>query len=86
MRTEYALLAHYDGLPIIPVERICEDFFHHLTPTKFLTKVRDGSIRLPLMKMEASQKSAKGVHVDDLAAYLDAQRAEAKREFDQLYG
>lgn len=86
MKTAYLLLARYDGLPIISVEDVCRDFFQHLTPVKFLRKVADGAIRLPLIRMEASQKSAKGVHVDDLAAYLDAQRAEAQREYDQLHG
>jgi len=86
MKTAYLLLARYDGLPIISVEEVCRDFFRHLTPVKFLRKVADGSIHLPLIRMEASQKSAKGVYVDDLAAYLDAQRAEALREYDQLHG
>jgi hypothetical protein len=34
--------------------------------------------------MEASQKAAKGVHLTDLAAYLDERRAAAVKECQQL--
>ncbi|APX23877.1 Pyocin activator protein PrtN [Salipiger profundus] len=36
--------------------------------------------------MEASQKCAKGVHIDDLAEYLDKRRAAAVKECLQLQG
>jgi len=34
--------------------------------------------------MEPSQKSAKGIHITDLAAYLDLQRDAAVKELNQL--
>jgi hypothetical protein len=34
--------------------------------------------------MEGSQTSAKGVHINDLAAYLDKQTAAARKECEQL--
>jgi hypothetical protein len=34
--------------------------------------------------MEASQKAAKGVHLSDLAAYLDERRAAAIKECEQM--
>jgi Pyocin activator protein PrtN len=53
--------------------------FPHLTPTKLVQKISAGEIAIPLVRIESSQKSAKGVHLADLAEYLDA-RAEAARK------
>lgn len=86
MDTLWMLAGKYKGMPVIPVELIVSDYFRHLTPPKFLRKIADGDIKLPLMRMEDSQKSAKGVHVHDLAAYIDTRREEALREFNQLHG
>lgn len=86
MDTLWMLAGKYKGMPVVPVDTVVNDYFHHLTPTKFLRKVADGDIKLPLMRMERSQKSAKGVHVQDLAAYIDERRAEALRECEQLHG
>jgi hypothetical protein len=84
MNTAFLLMAQYNGLAIIPAETVCRDYFSHLTVEKFLRKVANGEIKLPLVRMEASQKSAKGVHLQDLANYLDACRAAAIRELKAL--
>jgi hypothetical protein len=84
MNTAFLLMARYDGLPIIPVEVVCKDYFAHLTVEKFLRKVLAGEISLPIVRSEASQKCAKGVHINDLAAYLDKQREAALKECAQL--
>lgn len=86
MNTAFLLMAKYEGTPIIPAQKVCDDFFPHLTLVKFLRKVSDGHIPLPIVRIEASQKSAKGVHLQDLAQYLDQRRDEAQREFKQMYG
>ncbi|MBN9135848.1 MAG: pyocin activator PrtN family protein, partial [Phyllobacterium sp.] len=52
----------------------------------FLRKVSLGEIVLPLLRLESSQRSARGVHLQDFADYLDARRAEALREYKQLHG
>ena len=83
--TEWMLIARYQGMPIIPVEHLCRDFFQHLTPAKLLRSVSDGKLDLPIIRMTISQKAAKGVHVSDLAAYLDARHAEALRDNAALY-
>jgi hypothetical protein len=49
-------------------------------------KIALGEIALPLVRIEKSQKSAKGVHIQDLADYIDARRAEARKECEQLSG
>ena len=44
-----------------------------------------GEIDLPVMRLGAnSQKANLGVHLEDLAAYIDRQREAAIREQDQL--
>lgn len=80
MKTAFMLLARYDGLPIIPIETICADYFSHLTPEKFMRKVALREIDLPVVRMEESKRSARGVHVNDLAAFLDRQTEAARRE------
>ncbi|MGU3401551.1 pyocin activator PrtN family protein [Brucellaceae bacterium D45D] len=85
MNTSFLLMAQYSGKAIIPVYDICRDYFPHLTPDKFVRKVTNGDIKIPLVRIEQSQKAAKGVHIDDLATYLDERRAAAVREFNQFH-
>ncbi|HDR9165766.1 MULTISPECIES: pyocin activator PrtN family protein [Burkholderia] len=86
MKTAFLLLAQYDGQAVIPIDDVCRDYFAPLTVATLLRKVGAGEIRLPVVRMEKSQKGAKGVHVEDLAAYIDARRAAAVKECDQLCG
>jgi hypothetical protein len=85
MNTMFLLMAQYSGAAIIPVTAVCRDYFSHLTVEQFVRKVSAGEIRIPLVRMEASQKAAKGVHLADLAAYLDERRAAAVKECQQLH-
>ncbi|WP_031246675.1 MULTISPECIES: pyocin activator PrtN family protein [unclassified Mesorhizobium] len=80
MNTLFLLMAQYEGRVIVPAETVCKDYFPHLTLTKFLRKVSIGEIELPLTRAERSQKSAKGVHLQDLASYLDKRREIALSE------
>ena len=84
MNTAFLLMAQYDGRAVIPVAEVCRDYFSHLTPEKFLRKVGAGEIAIPLVRMETSQKSAKGVHLQDLAEWIDKRRAAAVREAQDL--
>ncbi|UVL00480.1 pyocin activator PrtN family protein [Pseudomonas sp. B21-048] len=86
MKTLFVLMAQYNGQVVIPLDRVCKDYFTHLTTDMFHRKVMAGQIRIPITRMEASQKSAKGVHITDLAEYLDVQRAAAIKESNQLTG
>jgi hypothetical protein len=86
MNTAFLLMAQYNGMAIIPLERVCADYFSHLTPEKMKMKVAAGEIDLLLVKMESSQKSARGVHLNDLAAYLDEQHSKARSEHNKLMG
>jgi len=80
MNTTFLLMARYDALPVIPAEIVCRDFFAPLSLPKFMVKVSSGEIKLPLVRMEISQKGAKGVALTDLAAFIDARREAARRE------
>ncbi|NIE67432.1 pyocin activator PrtN family protein [Burkholderia sp. Ax-1719] len=84
MNTTFLLLAQYGATAIIPLETVCRDYFAPLTPPTLLRKISGGEIRLPLVRMESSQKGAKGVHVEDLARYIDERRAAAVKECAQL--
>lgn len=57
----------------------------HLTPAKLRSKIVAGVIDLPLVRIENSQKAAQGVHLANLARYLDLQRERAVRENDKLH-
>lgn len=84
MNTAFVLMAQYNGLAIIPLDQVCNDYFTHLTPEMFQRKVLGGQIKLPITRLEPSQKSARGVHIADLAQYLDQQRDAARKECAQL--
>ncbi|WP_296263988.1 MULTISPECIES: pyocin activator PrtN family protein [unclassified Pseudomonas] len=84
MNTAFVLMAQYNGQAIISLERVCGDYFTHLTPDMFQRKVLTGKIKLPITRLEPSQKSARGIHISDLAQYLDQQRDAARKEYAQL--
>ncbi len=85
MKTAFLLMAQYDGLAIIPIEIVCRDYFPHLTPAVLVRKISAGELRLPLVRIDdSSQKAAKGVHLVDLAAYIDERAEAARRECKQL--
>ena len=86
LNTSFLLMAQYSGRAVIPLELVCRDYFSHLDVPKFLRKVASGEIALPVVRIEGSQKSARGVHLQDLADYLDARRAAALKELRQLRG
>jgi len=71
---------------VIPVARVCEDYFSHLDERQFIRKATAGQIDLPVIAIEASNKSARGVHVEDLARWIDKRRDAARRENDQVQG
>lgn len=85
MKTLFMLMAQYDGRAVIPIDLVCQDYFTHLTPEMLQRKIGAGQIKLPITRMEKTQKSARGVHITDLCEYLDACRAAAVKETNQLH-
>ncbi|HKM27785.1 MAG TPA: pyocin activator PrtN family protein [Thiopseudomonas sp.] len=86
MKTIFILMAQYSGLAVIPLDTVCTDYFFHLDATKLKRKVALGEIDLPIVQIEGSQKSARGVHINDLAQYIDKQHQAAKDDHDKLWG
>ena len=87
MKTVWLLLGKYDGEPVIPLATVCRDYFYHLSPTKLAHKINIGEIPLPIVRIEPlSQKTAKGVHIADLAQWIDMQREAGRKEMWQLTG
>jgi hypothetical protein len=84
--TLFLLMAQYNGRTVVLLGDVCRDFFGHLTIEKFLRKALRGDIALPIVRIETSQKAQRGVHLMDLAAYIDKRRAAAVKERDQLCG
>jgi hypothetical protein len=84
--TAFLLMVQYNGAAVIPLEMVCRDYFRHLTVEKLLRKILVGEIALPVLRIEKSQKAARGVHLSDLADYLDKQREAALKECRQLSG
>ena len=82
--TLFLLMAQYQGRTIVPLEQVCRDFFGHLTVEKLLRKALRGDLALPIVRIETSQKAQRGVHLVDLAAYIDKRRAAAIKECQQL--
>ena len=84
--TAFLLMAQYQGAAVIPLELVRRDYFSHLTAEKLLRQILAGKIALPVVRMTNSQKTARGVHLSDLADYIDKQRAKALKECQQLSG
>jgi hypothetical protein len=85
MKTIFLLMAQYDAQAVIPIERVQRDYFAHLDVKKLIAKCVSGEIRLPLVRTDPnSQKSAKGVSLQDLADYLEARQRAAREEMAQL--
>lgn len=86
MNTLFLLMAHYEGRPVVPVEWVCRDFLG-LSVGKFKLKRHQGEIDLPVVRLGPdSQKATLAIHLEDLARYIDQQRAAALKEQDQLMG
>ncbi|WP_264046156.1 pyocin activator PrtN family protein [Methylobacterium flocculans] len=85
-KTAFLLIAQYGLRPLIPIEWVARDFFPEITTEKLIRKISAGEIALPLVRIEASQKAAKSVHILDLAKWFDASLEEAREELARRGG
>lgn len=77
-------MAQYEAQAVIPIERVCLDYMN-LSVEKFKYKRLSGEIDIPVVRLGAnSQKAALGIHIQDLAEYIDKQRKKAIREQNTL--
>ncbi|MNI12146.1 Pyocin activator protein PrtN [compost metagenome] len=86
MNTIFLLMAQYEGRAVIPLHLVCTDYMN-LTVEKFKKKCLDGEIDIPIVRLgAASQKAALGIHLKDLADYIDRQHEKATIEQRKLMG
>ncbi|WP_299002356.1 pyocin activator PrtN family protein [uncultured Shewanella sp.] len=80
MNTAYALLARYET-PVIELAKVCEEHFNLAAKTAE-QKAKVHGLPVPTFKLRESSKAPSFVHIDDLAAFIDKQRLEAKKDWD----
>jgi excisionase family DNA binding protein len=80
-KTVFFLMAMYET-PVVSAKAVHRDFFSHLSFAGFLREVRAGQIPLPLLGVGGDAEVPHGVHVTDLAAYIDAERAAAEAQLN----
>lgn len=73
-------LASLYGSVLIPVERVRQEYFPHLSRRVFMRRISDGSIALPVTRSDTSRKASLSVHVVDLGQYIDRRRDLARKE------
>lgn len=79
MNTFMMLMVAYNGKPDLDVKTVADNHFN-LTEAKFLKKVENHEIDLPVIRLEdASQKARRIVMLADLANFLDKKAEEARR-------
>lgn len=84
MNTRFLLMAQYNAQAVIPLDVVARDYFPHLGTEKLAGKIGRGEIKLPMVRIETSAKAARGVHLADLADWIDARRAAAAKELKQM--
>src|SRR5690606_41237978 len=86
MNTLFLLMAQYNGRAIIPLDRVCEDFFQHLTTQTLKSKVAAGVIELPITRNAGRLKSPRCIHLTAIAHYLTTHRSLALTATSNRHG
>ncbi|WP_349509874.1 pyocin activator PrtN family protein [Bradyrhizobium sp. Gha] len=84
MNTAFLLMTQYGGKAIIPIEDVCRDYLSHLNSIKLVQKISAAELAISLVRIEASQKCAKGIHLLDPANYHNARVEAARKEVAAL--
>lgn len=79
MNTAFALLARFES-PTVKLEDICYEFFG-MSKDKAYQRANLNELPVPTFRCSESQKAPRLVHVDDLAKWMDEQRAAARVEW-----
>ena len=83
-RLAYSKEPRNAGLFLFLLKRLFGGVNGRLRFSDFAVERTPSSLHRPIVRIESSQKSAKGVHINDLAAYLDKQADAARKECEQL--
>lgn len=82
--TMFLLIWQYGPQVVVPIDLAARDYFPHLTPENLTRKILSGAIALPLLRIEDSRESAKGIHLLDLAQWIEARAEVARRVCQQI--
>ncbi|WP_086956491.1 pyocin activator PrtN family protein [Xenorhabdus innexi] len=82
MNTTFLLMAEFETSQI-PLSAIAERYLK-MTAGTAERKANEGKLKIPTYKLTDSQKSPRIVHVNDLAKYIDEQRALAVKEVERM--
>ncbi|KVX76267.1 pyocin activator PrtN family protein [Burkholderia ubonensis] len=82
--TLFFLMAQFGPRAVIPLDEVRKEYFNHLDPQVFIRKLVHGEIPLPVLRIEGSKKTAKGIYMIDLALYIDSRREEVEKERQRL--
>ena len=81
VNTAFALLTRFET-PTVKLENICEEFFG-MKKDKAYERAGMNELPVPTFRASASQKAPRLVHIEDLAHWLDEQRAKARKEWER---
>lgn len=80
MTVTQQLCEQYGGKTLLEIDLVATTYFG-LSPEKFLRKISEGDIMLPLTRMEPNnRKSKKFIATVDLGHYIKQRNKEARRE------
>lgn len=81
MNTAFALLSRFES-PTVRLEDISEEYFG-MKKERAYELAALNELPVPTFRASPSQKAPRLVHVDDLARWLDAQRARAREQWER---
>jgi len=91
MNTQYALHAIF-GAPIVKLSDVSEEYFGMKYATA-KAKANANEFPIPTFRLHEDPKAAVTgrkmplfISIDDLATYIDKKQAEAKAEWESIYG
>ncbi len=78
-KTEMLLMMRYET-PTVPLDKICEEYFGCAKGTA-KQRAKSGTLPVPAFRLGKSQKLPWLVNIGDLAAFIDRNHEEAKKEW-----
>ena len=83
MNTNFALLARFES-PTVNLKDVTEEFFGIRINTAMM-KIKAKEFPVPTFKLMSEQRCPTFIKIEDLAAYIDKQHAEAKEEWQSVH-
>lgn len=80
MNRVFLLMAQFDRADV-PLEEVIAKYFPHLSEREWKRRALMRDFPFPVFRSERSQKAPWMVNVSELATYLDAAEAEAKKDW-----